>query len=55
MEDTGWSSPNCVGDITEEWVYRMIYHICQLSPERRKGLNIMSIDINSNLNSDQSE
>ena len=51
MEDADWSSPNCVGEITEEWVYHLMFHICRLSPERRKGLNITSINIDSNLNS----
>ena len=51
MENAECSTPNCIEEITEEWVYRLIYHICQLSPERRKEFNITSINIDSSLNS----
>ena len=51
MENAECSTPNCIEEITEEWVYRLIYHICQLSPEARKGFNITSINIDSSLNS----
>ena len=51
MENAEWSTPNCIEEITEEWVYHLIYHICHLTPEERKGLNITSINIDSSLNS----
>ena len=51
MDDEDWSSPNCVAEITEEWAYRLIDRICQLSPEDRKAFNITSVIIDSNLNS----
>ena len=51
MDDEDWSSPNCVAEITEEWVYCLIDRICQLSPEERKAFNITSVIIDSNLNS----
>ena len=50
MDNEDWS-PNCVAEITEKWVYRLIDRICQLSPEERKAFNITSVIIDSNLNS----
>ena len=51
MENSDWVTPSCLQDVTEEWVYNLIYHICELPPEKRKQLSIASINIESNLNS----
>ena len=51
MENTEWITPTSLEGITEEWVYSLIYEICQLPPEKRTLLSISSINIESNLNS----
>ena len=51
MENTEWITPTSLEGITEEWVYSLIYEICQLPPEKRALLSISSINIDSNLNS----
>ena len=51
MESTDWITPSCLEDITEEWVYNFIFHICSLPPTERKKLSILSINITSSLNS----
>ena len=51
MENMDWITLTSLDGITEEWVYSLIYEICQVSSEKRKLLSITSIDIESNLNS----
>ena len=51
MENSDWTAPPSLEDITEEWVCSLIYHICRLPSHNKKLLSISSINIESNLNS----
>ena len=52
METSQWSTPSTLNDITEEWVKKLLPHICKIPPKEKEPiLSVTSIEIDSNINS----
>ena len=51
MEDSDFNTPTCLDDVTEKWVCNLLDHIGGFPSETSKDFSVVSVTIDSNLNS----